>query len=127
MNRRYRVVIGPGAEGDVNAILAYIRPNSERGAVTVEEEIFGKLAFLESLPEGTPVDENAPEFPQSAARGRRAIAGNYEILYAFPVEYQGDTETVAILFVRDARRNPLDQTEIEERFIELILTSTPRP
>lgn len=107
----------------MNEILGYVRARSEQGAVTVEDEIFEKFELLESLPEGTPVDENAPTFPQLAAQGRRAVAGNYEILYAFPVEYEGDVETVAILFVRDARRDLLDREEIRQRFIDLMLTN----
>lgn len=108
----------------MNGILEYVRAHSEHGAVTVEDEIFDKLEFLESFPEGAPVDENAPTFAQPAAKGRRAVAGNYEILYAFPVEYEGDAETVAVLFVRDVRRDLLDRAEIRQRFIDLMLTET---
>lgn len=92
--------------------------------MTVESQIFERFEFLESLPEGTPADANGPAFPQTAAKGRRAVAGNYEILYAFPVEYHGDTRTVVILFVRDVRRDVLDRAEIRQRFIDLMLADS---
>lgn len=103
-------------------ILDYLRSRSEQGAGTVEDEIFDKVEFLEVMPEAAPVDEAAPPFPQPQAKGRRAIAGNYEIRYAYPVAYQGDAETVLILLVRDARRDPLDRPELRQRFVDLALT-----
>lgn len=49
------------------------------------------------------------------------MSGNYEIRYAFPVSYGSDEEVVAILLVRDVRRDALEVGEIHERFIELVL------
>ena len=103
----------------MNEILGYVRARSEQGAVAVEDDIFEEFELLELLPEGAPVDEHAPAFPQPAAQGRRAVVGNYEILDAFPVEYEGDLETVAILFVRDARRDLLGREEIRQRFEQI--------
>jgi len=105
----------------VDLILEGIAAESVHGARTVAGEIFDKIEVLERFPRAAPVDETAPAFPQPGARGHRAIAGNYEIRYAFPVEYRADPETIAILLVRDARRDVLEDLEIHDRFVQLML------
>ena len=102
-------------------ILDYLRTRSEQGARTVEDAIFDKVEFLEVMPGAAPIDETAPTFPQPQAKGRRAIAGTYEIRYAYPVAYQGDAEIVLILLVRDVRRDPLTRPELRQRFVDLAL------
>lgn len=121
------MLIGPGAESDLIRILDQIAAESAQGARTVADEIFGKLELLEIFPRGAPPDDASPELPQPLARSHRAIAGSYEIRYAFPVEYGGERDVVAILLVRDARRDALEVREIHDRFVALMLEAEEAP
>lgn len=105
----------------MRSILDGVAAESAKGARTVAAQIFEKLELLERFPLGAPEDPNAPPFPQPGAKGYRATAGSYEIRYAFPVDYRGDPETVAILLVRDARRDALEVEAIHDRFVQLML------
>lgn len=111
----------------MNVILDGVAAESAKGARTVAAQIFEKIELLERFPRGAPEDPAAPPFPQAGAKGYRATAGNYEIRYAFPVEYQGDRETVAILLVRDARRDALEVQAIYDRLVQLILEAHDQP
>lgn len=97
-----------------------IARESRQGALRVANSIFRTIERLETYPRSAPVDRIAPALPQPGARARRAVSGNYEIRYAFPVRYGGH-DVVAILFVRDARRDVLEIHEVHDRFTELML------
>lgn len=111
----------------MQAILDRVAAESAKGARTVATQIFEKLDLLERFPHGAPEDPEAPPFPQPLAKGYRATAGSYEIRYAFPVAYRGDLETVAILLVRDARRDALEVQAIHDRFVQLVLEAHDKP
>ena len=93
--KRYKIVILPNAEQDIEESYHYIRENAPQNARKWCQEVYSKIRSLSTLPLRCPL---APENDFFAEEIRHLIIQDYRILYTV------DDDTVYILHARHGRQ-----------------------
>src|SRR5690349_19730302 len=96
--KRYRVLIHPDAEAELDAAYRHIAEDSPEQAVKWRQTLLRKTQALKTLPNRCPL---APESKIIGREVRHLICGAYRMLFVL------EAQTVIVLHLRHGARRPI--------------------
>ena len=109
-------IIGDDAVAELVEILDSIATSSPKNAQKVSARIAREIAQLARRPEGSPVEEEAPDLPGGAAARTVSVSG-YTIRYLYPFSVEGEPR-VLVVSIRRGNRTALEDPVYLMRWLE---------